>query len=113
MMVLAIVTLAAFVVRSASLGRSSFYNISACAAVTILMTQTILNVFGTVDILPLTGVTFPFVSNGGSSMMSAWGLLGLYQGGRYPAERQLRHPPDFPEGAAGRGGSGDVRRGQL
>ena len=77
MMVLAIVTLAAFVVRSASLGRSSFYNISACAAVTILMTQTILNVFGTVDILPLTGVTFPFVSNGGSSMMSAWGLLAF------------------------------------
>ena len=113
MMVLAIVTLAAFVVRSASLGRSSFYNISACAAVTILMTQTILNVFGTVDILPLTGVTFPFVSNGGSSMMSAWGLPGLHQGGRYPAERQLRHPPDLAEGAAGGGRSGDVRREQL
>ena len=29
------------------------------------------------DILPLTGVTFPFVSNGGSSMMSAWGLLAF------------------------------------
>ena len=42
-----------------------------------MVTQTILNVFGTVDILPLTGVTFPFVSNGGSSMMSAWGLLAF------------------------------------
>ena len=30
---------------------------------------------GAVDLLPLTGVTFPFVSNGGSSMMASWGLL--------------------------------------
>ena len=28
-------------------------------------------------LLPLTGVTFPFVSNGGSAMMSAWGLLAF------------------------------------
>ena len=32
---------------------------------------------GTVDILPLTGVTFPFLSNGGSSMIAAWGLLAF------------------------------------
>ena len=25
--------------------------------------------------MPLTGVTLPFISNGGSAMMSAWGLL--------------------------------------
>ena len=41
------------------------------------MFQTCLNVFGSVDLLPLTGVTFPFVSNGGSAMMSAWGLLAF------------------------------------
>jgi len=58
-------------------GRSSFYTIGACAAISILMVQTILNVMGTVDLLPLTGVTFPFVSNGGSSMISAWGLLAF------------------------------------
>jgi len=39
--------------------------------------QTCLNVFGSVDLLPLTGVTCPFVSNGGSAMMSAWGLLAF------------------------------------
>ncbi len=41
------------------------------------MIQTILNVFGTMDLLPLTGVTFPFVSNGGSSMLSSWGLIAF------------------------------------
>lgn len=80
LMVLAVVCLAAFVVRSASVGRSGFYTISACAAAAILLTQAILNVFGTVDLLPLTGVTFPFVSNGGSSMIACWGLLGFIKG---------------------------------
>lgn len=79
-MVLSMVILAAFVVRSSSVGRSSFYTISACAAAAILLLQTILNVFGTVDLLPLTGVTFPFVSNGGSSMMACWGLIAFIKG---------------------------------
>ena len=77
LMVLAVVCLAAFVVRSASVGRSSFYTIGACAAGAILLVQTLLNVFGTVDLLPLTGVTLPFVSNGGSSMIACWGLLAF------------------------------------
>ncbi len=77
MMVLSIVILVVFVVRSAPQGRSSFYTIGACTAVTFLTVQTILNVLGTVDILPLTGITFPFVSNGGSSMISAWGMLAF------------------------------------
>ena len=77
MMIAAVAILTIFVVRSAPMGRSCFYTIGACAAATILVTQTILNVFGTVDLLPLTGVTFPFVSNGGSSMLCVWGLLAF------------------------------------
>ena len=77
MMVLCVMALALFAVRSAAVARSSFYTIGACTAASILLTQTILNALGTVDVLPLTGVTFPFVSNGGSSMMCAWGLLAF------------------------------------
>lgn len=76
-MVAVIVILAVFTVRSAPGGRSSFYTIGACAAATILSIQTFLNVFGTVDFIPLTGVTFPFVSNGGSSLLCVWGLLAF------------------------------------
>lgn len=77
MCVSVIVVLAAFVFRSCVMARSSFYTIAACAAVTVMIVQTILNVFGTMDLLPLTGVTLPFVSNGGSSMLCCWGLLAF------------------------------------
>lgn len=73
----AVIGLALFTVRSAAVGRSSYYTIGSCTAVTIILVQVILNVLGTVDVLPLTGVTFPFLSNGGSSMICAWGLLGF------------------------------------
>lgn len=75
--VLSIVTLAVFAVRACRAGRSSFYTIAACAATSMMVFQTCLNVFGSVDLLPLTGVTFPFVSNGGSSMLASWGLLAF------------------------------------
>lgn len=77
MMVLCIIALGLFSLRMAGIGRSSFYTIGSCTAAGILLVQTIFNVLGTVDVLPLTGVTFPFVSNGGSSMIGAWGLLAF------------------------------------
>ncbi len=77
MTVLCILALGMFAVRSAATGRSSFHTIGACTAAGIFLVQAILNALGTVDILPLTGVTFPFLSNGGSSMLCAWGLLAF------------------------------------
>lgn len=75
--VLAIITLSIFAVRSVLAGRSTFYTIAACSATSMFLFQTGLNVFGSVDILPFTGVTFPFVSNGGTSMIACWGLLAF------------------------------------
>ena len=77
MAILSIVALAVFAVRSAAVGRSSFYTIGGCAAASILLVQVILNALGTMDVVPLTGVTFPFLSNGGSSMIGTWGLLAF------------------------------------
>lgn len=70
-----IVVLSVFAFRVVQTGRSSYYTIAACSATSLLVFQTILNVFGSVDILPLTGVTFPFVSCGGTSMIASWCLL--------------------------------------
>lgn len=75
--VLSIVTLSVYAYRSIFAGRSTFYTIAACGAMSMFIFQTCLNVFGCVDILPFTGVTFPFVSNGGTSMMVSWALLAF------------------------------------
>ena len=77
MMVACIVVLGFFALRSARVARSTFYTIGACTAASLLLIQTILNCLGTVDVLPLTGVTFPFLSNGGTSMIGSWGLLAF------------------------------------
>ena len=77
MTVTCVVVFSLFAIRMARVARSSFYSIGACTAASVLVIQTIMNCLGTVDILPFTGVTFPFVSNGGTSMIGAWGLLAF------------------------------------
>lgn len=72
-----ILVLVVYASRCAATARSSYYVIAANSAAAMLVFQTTLNVLGAVDILPLTGVTFPFVSLGGSSMISCWGLLAF------------------------------------
>lgn len=79
--VLAILALAFFAVRSSAKGRSAYYSIAACATASMFLVQMSLNVFGSVDILPFTGVTFPFVSRGGTSLLSCWMLLAFIKAG--------------------------------
>ena len=80
----AVILLGIYALRAAGRSRSSFYAIAACATAAMLVFQTTLNVLGSVDLLPLTGVTFPFVSMGGSSMLSCWGLLAYLQAAAPP-----------------------------
>ncbi|MCL2842417.1 MAG: FtsW/RodA/SpoVE family cell cycle protein [Oscillospiraceae bacterium] len=75
--VAAIVTLAVFAIRTSGTARSSFYVIAAGATVTMFLTQVVLNVFGSLDVIPFTGLTFPFLSRGGSSMLASWGMLAF------------------------------------
>jgi len=77
--VVAILIYAVYSVRYAEEARSSFYVIAACAMAAMMVFQTILNVLGTMDILPLTGVTFPFVSRGGTSLIASWGMLAFFK----------------------------------
>ena len=60
-----------------SRSRSTFYSISSCCASGMILFQMMMNVFGVVDIFPLTGVTLPFISLGGSSAIAVWGLLAF------------------------------------
>ena len=98
-MVLAVLALAFFAVRSARYGRSAWYAIAACGAMAMLLTQTALNVFGSMDLLPFTGVTFPFVSRGGSSLLCCWMLMAFLKGSDTRKDASfVVHPVHVPGG---------------
>ena len=73
--VLMFVAIAVSALINSIAARSTFYSIIAVAGAGMLLFQTALNIFGITDVLPLTGVTLPFVSQGGSSMICCWAVL--------------------------------------
>lgn len=75
--VLCFAFVAFYAFRLARHARSTVYSIAAIAAASMLMVQLSLNVFGVTDLLPLTGVTLPFISRGGTSMICSWALFAL------------------------------------
>lgn len=83
---LSFAAIAFFAIRSAKTSASTFYAIAAVSAAGMLLFQLSLNVFGITDLLPLTGVTLPFVSRGGSSMICSWGLLAYIRAAGAPFE---------------------------
>ncbi len=60
--------------------RGRFYALAAFGSVFELTSQMLLIVMGNLHILPLTGVTLPFVSEGGSSLCGSMLLIGLVLG---------------------------------
>ena len=60
--------------------RRSFHAIMAMGATVMLGVQTFIIIGGVLKMIPLTGVTMPFVSYGGTSLVSCMGLIGLIQG---------------------------------
>ena len=96
-----LIALAGFVVKNASSGRSSYTVIAASGAVSLMLVQMGLNVFGAMDILPFTGVTFPFVSHGGTSLLSCWGMIAFIKSSdlRANASFAVKRPDRFTGGA--------------
>lgn len=71
------------IVRGASIAasaRSSFHGLLAMGTTILLGIQTFVIIGGVLKLIPLTGVTMPFVSYGGTSLVSCMGLIGLLQG---------------------------------
>lgn len=113
--VFGLILLAAFAVKSSAHGRSSYYVIASCAAVSMMLVQTALNVFGSLDILPFTGVTFPFVSRGGSSLISCWALLAFIKAGdtRQNASFVVKPPSKYRSGGYNDEEYGDYEDGEF
>lgn len=74
--------LATIILHTIRLGvqSQSIYEALICYGVaTFLAVETLFNIGGVVGILPITGVTFPFISYGGSSMVVLCSSLGLVE----------------------------------
>jgi len=63
--------------RIADQTRSTFGRLVCVGLTTVLAIQTFLNLGGVTKFVPLTGITLPFISQGGSSLVTAFISLGL------------------------------------
>ncbi len=57
--------------------RDGFAKLVAVGIGALLFAQMIVNIGMTIGLLPITGVTLPFVSYGGSSLVACWALTGI------------------------------------
>ena len=60
--------------------RRSFDMLLGCGVLAMLAIQTVMIVGGVIKMLPLTGVTMPFISYGGSSLLSCLSMMGILHG---------------------------------
>ena len=74
----------------------TFEKLLATGLTTILGVQAFVIMGGVTRLLPLTGVTLPFVSYGGSSLVANFALLGLLMRISDSAARRNRELPDTP-----------------
>jgi len=60
--------------------RSRFHTLLALGCSCFIAVQTFIIIGGNINLIPLTGVTLPFMSYGGTSMVSSLCIMGLLQG---------------------------------
>lgn len=64
--------------------RSYYHSCLAIGVAAMFMMQMTLNIFGSCNLIPFTGVTIPFISQGGSSMLSSGIMAGFLKAAQAP-----------------------------
>lgn len=80
--------------------RHSFYSLLAMGCTAMLGIQTFVIIGGVLKLIPLTGVTMPFVSYGGTSLVSCLCLIGLLQGVASVNQDDLEYDYEISHSAA-------------
>ncbi|MGM9892468.1 FtsW/RodA/SpoVE family cell cycle protein [Limosilactobacillus sp.] len=82
--------------------RSLYHTLICYGTATFMMVETFFNIGGVLGILPITGVTFPFISYGGSSMLVLSSAVGIIMNISMQQNRdrmQVGHPFVQTEGS--------------
>ena len=74
---------------------------SACISAAIII-QMALNIFGSCNLIPFTGVTIPFISTGGSSLMVSGLMIGMLMAGQSPVFKEHKQQKELPKEPAWR-----------
>lgn len=82
--------------------RSYFHGTLAIGVAAVFIAQMSLNIFGSCNLIPFTGVTIPFISKGGSSMLSCGLLVGFLKASQTPANKAAVDMPFIPKKKGGK-----------
>ena len=77
MVILAIITFAIAGIRIARGSRDMFGKLCAIGLTSFISFQALVNIGGITRALPMTGITLPFVSHGGFSLITSLVMLGM------------------------------------
>ena len=80
---------------------SAFHALLALGCAALLTVQTFIIIGGITKFIPMTGVTVPFLSYGGTSLVSCMGVMGVLQGVASRNERILHEDRLLAEGEEG------------
>jgi cell division protein FtsW (lipid II flippase) len=77
LVILALVVLVNAGVRTAIESRDMFTKLCSAGLTAFIGFQALVNIGGTTRALPMTGITLPFVSHGGFSLITSFAMLGM------------------------------------
>ena len=70
---------------------SNEYTKAMCLSLVIAIGfQTFIIIAGVIKLIPMTGITLPFISSGGSSMMASFIMLGIMSAAAIPDKKPKR-----------------------
>jgi len=81
------------ILRNAYFGQTNFERLFGIGLAIFLMTHFVLHVGMNVGVLPITGLNMPFMSYGGSHMITVFAGLGILMGMRYHSRKISQKDP--------------------